>query len=467
MSNDNLHFILGTLYKSDMSDAIGAHLDKGNISYDFFNNYMFEEAHKKHDSAVLFNSKDPNISDPYLNALIDEIIQSGKTPVLVGVKHNIELPKEVREIEQNTYEYSYDEESAIHQVLEMTGLKLDKEILYETAFEDTKARLGLDEELPIHQEKHPLDNGHTLILERKISDKCDFPWGINGELLNDMSKIPVTNTEYTTYRSGFVQDKKGNKVQLFPNEEDLERGAMCFIVNVEGNKISKFGIKDGIVCAASIATANKDGHIIIDEKQTTKSRYRDSPPTYTESKLIDGFGTKVSSHGGDRVVTQYKNGKADSVFHYNYSNELDDIQVLKDGEKYKEAIFKEGSISCVKYFTKDGNDTAISYRHYDDNGNIKQECLSFRLFDDDIKRTSPKGGRREYYIFEQGKLHHGYVLKPSGYFSSDKIEIDKHSIQFIKKRAEKYPSLSDERAYFAPYIKMANQNLLTIDRQRE
>ena len=451
---DNLVFVLGGGCggaSKDEMEAIVQHLKKENISFVSL------------PTGILSGLRE--YTDEDVSKCLNNVIKDGKTPVLVEVEHNVNLPKGVQEIKQKDGSgFSYGPESAIAQVLEVAGAEMDMDLLYEAAFTDTQARLHLDAELPIHQEKYPLDNGLKLVLERTISDTVDFPWGIDGELLKDMSKIPTTNTKYKAYMSGFIQDKNGKKIELFPNEEDRERGTYLFIVSVEDNKVSKLGVNNGdIVCAASIAIANKGEHTIIDEKQKTKSKNRNTSSTYTETTSIDGLlASKTSFHGREKTVNCYEKGELYCSFRYN-DDRLCAIQVMKDGKIHKEGFFDERGMYGVKCYTYGEQGCDITYRKYDKNV-IEQEKVYKQASGDELRFTWPdKYKSAETYVFEQGQLKTGF----NGNTTIDSPEMDKHSVQFIKKKIEKMPSASDEEKYFSKFINMTKTNQLTNNNQRE
>ena len=455
MNNDNFVFILGGGRggaSKDEMEAIVQHLKKENVPFVSL------------PTGILSGLRE--YTDEDVSKCLNNVIKDGKTPVLVEVEHNIELPEGVRDIKQHESGFDYHQDSAIAQVLEVAGAEMDMDLLYEAAFADTRARLHLAAELPFHQEKYPLDEEHTLILERQICDKVDFPWGIDGELLKDMSKIPVTDTRYTAYSFGFIQDKNGNKVELFPNEEDCERGASLFLVNVEGNKVTKVGVRYDygwdVVTSSNISTKYSQGHLIIDEKQTTKSKNRNTSSTYTETTSIDGLlASKTSFHGREKTVNCYEKGELYCSFRYN-DDRLCAVQVMKDGKIHKEGFCEKEGIYGVKYYTYDEQGCNIAYRKYDKNV-IEQERVYKQASGDELKFTWPDEYKSaETYVFEHGQLKTGFDGN-----STYLPEMDRHCVQFMKKKIEKMPSASDEAKYFSKFINMFNTRQLTNSTQRE
>ena len=445
---DNLVFVLGGGRggaSKDEMEAIVQHLKKENFSFVSL------------PTGILSGLRE--YTDEDVSKCLNNVIKDGKTPVLVEVEHNMELPKGVRDIKQHESGFAYHQDSAIAQVLEVAGAEMDMELLYKAAFVDTAARLGLDYKLPMRQEKFELGNGLSVVLERRICDKIDSTWKID-KLLSDKDNKP---SEYKTYLRGYVEDKDGKRVELFPNEEDLDRGIHHFVVNIKDGKIIKLGMKDDdIKSNADIVIKNNQGHIIVDEKQTTKSRYMHTSPTYTEKTLIDGeFVSKTSSHAGEKTVSCYREGDLYCTFKYN-NDKLSAVQVMKDGKIHKEGFFDERGMYGVKCYTYGEQGCDIAYRKYDKNV-IEQENVYKQASGDELKFTWPDEYKSaETYVFEHGQLKTGFDGN-----STYSPEMDRHCVQFMKKRIEKMPSASDEEKYFSKFINMTKTNQLTNNTQRE
>ena len=67
-----------------------------------------------------------------------------------------------------------------------------------------------------------LSNGLKVELFREPGCEADFPWGERGELIQDMSKILVTNTSRKLYSSARVVTPEGVEIPLFPTKRDYE-----------------------------------------------------------------------------------------------------------------------------------------------------------------------------------------------------------------------------------------------------
>ena len=450
---DNLVFVLGGGCggaSKDEMEAIVQHLKKENVPFVSLPTGAL---------SGLCEYTDEDVSK-----CLNNVIKDGKTPVLVEVEHNVNLPKGVQEIKQKDGSgFSYGPESAIAQVLEVAGAEMDMDLLYEAAFTDTAARLCLDEKLPIHQEKYELSNDLSIVLERRICDKIDSTWEID-KLLSDKDSTP---SKYKTYLGGYIEDKDGKRVELFPNEEDLDRGIYHFVVNVKGNNVTKVGVKYNygwdVVSNSDISTKYSQGHIVVDEKQKTKSKNRNTSSTYTETTSIDGLlASKTSFHGREKTVNCYEKGELYCSFRYN-DDRLCAIQVMKDGKIHKEGFFDERGMYGVKCYTYGEQGCDITYRKYDKNV-IEQEKVYKQASGDELRFTWPdKYKSAETYVFEQGQLKTGF----NGNTTIDFPEMDKHSVQFIKKKIEKMPSASDEEKYFSKFINMTKTNQLTNNNQRE
>ena len=157
-----------------------------------------------------------------------------------------------------------------------------------------------------------LSNGLKVELFREPGCEADFPWGERGELIQDMSKILVTNTSRKLYSSARVVTPEGVEIPLFPTKRDyeteremsLEVSGYMVGIDKEKAQIQKktvyydYGYE---VSARTMLQLNKKGKDVEVREMEMNSVYRH--PRFFENTYVNG-----QRHGKE---TEYRLG-ADS-----------------------------------------------------------------------------------------------------------------------------------------------------------
>ena len=325
-----------------------------------------------------------------------------------------------------------------------------------------------------------LSNGLKVELFREPGREADFPWGERGELIQDMSKILVTNTSRKLYSSARVVTPEGVEIPLFPTKRDyeteremsLEVSGYMVGIDKEKAQIQKktvyydYGYE---VSARTMLQLNKKAKDVEVREMEMNSVYRH--PRFFENTYVNGqrHGKETEYRLGadsEKIKVrdaEWKNDKRDGEEIFYERGGIYEKRIWKDGVRKQKIQFeyKDGhhtdEVSRLKEYKEDlGNNWVLSVSKFYENNKLETETVQkedFSPYNPNMVRESWDTHfvvpLEEWEYDQQGNLAAGWIYRertPQEYsFGSEYIGValSEKDIRFIRKKLEVQKSLRE------------------------
>lgn len=316
-----------------------------------------------------------------------------------------------------------------------------------------------------------LNNGLKLELFRYPDDKADFPWGIHGELIEDMSKILEIDTSAQLYNRAQLVTAEGIEVPLFPSPRDKETKAELqspyikgYMVKIdkEKAKIQKNSVAwhygDEIIARSVLEIKEKSQGVEVHEVELNDYyRWRRAfDNTYLNGQR-QGKEIEYNVSGTNKRKIREADWK---------NNQKDGEEIFYDGS-YKDKLIWENGVrkqqikfnrDATVYRTKEFGETANNGFTRTVTKTYRDGALETEFLQDEDLTSEDKGWDVEYThpieewsYDKEGKLISGYKYEQKsneefkGCLDSwyKKIKLSEKDVRFVRKELELKESLAE------------------------